>query len=196
MEKLTCAFKAFDEYNSKDPNLFQWNNETVPQELFLAKALYDWVLVLDPQAHDELLLASRCQHIGRWEIPRSSYPDGRDAYLKWRKDLALHHFSVAEYILRDCGYADDKINRVRQILLKMKIKQDPDVQTMENALCLVFLQYQFETFLLTLDDEKMINILFRSLLKMDAAGHAHALKLSFSERATALLTAALERLKR
>lgn len=195
MNKLQCAFEAFDAYNKKDPNLLVWKGSSFPKEFFLADALYRWVLKLDPQASEELLLASRCQHIGRWEIPRDSYPQGRDAYLKWRKDLALHHFSIAEYIMRECTYTDDKISRVRQVLLKLKIKQDPDVQTMENALCLVFLEYQYEEFLETLDEGKMINILYKSLLKMDSHGHAFALELEFSDKASSLIQKAVERIR-
>jgi len=91
MTKLAQAFKEFDNYNQKDPHVFTWGYLSYPQEYFLALKLYEWVLKLDPNADEELLLASRSQHIGRWEIPRETYPDGREAYLKWRKDLALFH---------------------------------------------------------------------------------------------------------
>ncbi|SDF51927.1 protein of unknown function [Mucilaginibacter pineti] len=180
MSQLNKAFEQFDAYNQADPNSISWEGVVYPQEYFLALKLYDWVLKLDPEASEELLLASRSQHIGRWEIPRNSYPEGREPYLQWRKDLALHHAEKASAILAELGYTDAQIARVKQIILKQKIKVDAEVQTMENALCLVFLQFQYEDFLQKHSAEKVINILRKSLLKMDAHGHGFALQLSYS----------------
>ncbi len=195
MTQLQAAFDLFDTYNRNDPRTFEWEGTSYPQEYFFAIKLHERVLMLDTQAGEELLLASRCQHIGRWEMPRESYPDGREAYLKWRKDLALHHAEIASDLMRQVGYADERISRVTEILLKKRIKVDADVQTMENALCLIFLEFQYEDFRKKYadDPEKMINILHRSLLKMDAHGHAFALQLAYSEGGAELVQAALSR---
>lgn len=182
MNKLELAFEKFDEYNKTDPNIFVWNGEAHPQEYFLALALYNWVLKLNPNASKELLLASRCQHIGRWESSRSNYPDGREGYLAWRRDLALYHANQAEEILKSVGYDEEQIALVKRIILKKKIKVDDEVQIMENALCLVFLEFQYEDFYPKHAPEKLINILRKSLLKMDTQGHQFALTLPYSEK--------------
>ncbi|MDP9081046.1 MAG: DUF4202 domain-containing protein [Bacteroidota bacterium] len=195
MTKLQQAFQGFDAYNQKDPHTFTWDGTAYPQEHFLALKLYEWVLKLKPDASEELLLASRSQHIGRWEIPRESYPDGRDAYLKWRKDLALFHAEKASSIMAEAGYDDDQITRVRQIILKQKLKVDADVQTMENALCLVFLEFQYEDFHPKHSPEKVVNILRKSLLKMDNHGHQFALTLNFSEKGLTYINEALNNIK-
>lgn len=187
---LDQALQAFDTYNKADPNLFEWDGAAYPQEYFLAQKLHEWVLTLCPHASEPLILASRSQHIGRWEIPRKSYPDGRIGYLTWRKDLMRHHARKSDEILRQTGYGADIIERVRTIQLKSGIKQDPDVQVMENALCLVFLQYQYENFHKS-NAEKIVNILRKSLLKMDAAGHQAALSLPYSEQGLAYIKDAL-----
>ena len=192
MSKLSAAFGQFDAYNQKDPHAFTWEGKSYPQEYFLAIKLSDWVKQLQPDASEELLLASRSQHIGRWEIPRNTYPDGREAYLKWRKDLALHHAEKATVMMEDAGYTPEQIARVRQILLKQKIKVDPDVQTMENALCLVFLQFQYEDFHPKYEADKVINILKKSLLKMDAHGHQFALTLPYSDQGLHYIQEALK----
>jgi hypothetical protein len=194
MTKLAQAFKEFDTYNQKDPHTFTWDGLAYPQEYFLALKLYEWVLKLKPDASEELLLASRSQHIGRWEIPRESYPDGRDAYLKWRKDLALFHAEIVSSIMKGVGYDDEQIARVRQIILKQKLKVDADVQTIENALCLVFLEFQYEDFYPKHPPEKVVNILRKSLLKMDSHGHQFALELNFSEQGLAYINEALKRI--
>jgi hypothetical protein len=192
MTKLSAAFEQFDAYNQKDPNIFIWENKSHPQEYFLAIELYNWVNKLDPDASEELLLASRSQHIGRWEIPRNTYPEGREAYLKWRKDLALYHAEKAAAIMENVGYDPEQIARARQILLKQKIKVDQDVQTMENALCLVFLQFQYEDFHPKYEADKVINILKKSLLKMDAHGHQFALTLPYSDQGLHYIQEALK----
>lgn len=194
MTKLELAFQQFDAYNQEDPHIFLWGGLSYPQEYFLALKLHESVLKLNPDASEELLLASRSQHIGRWEIPRESYPEGRDAYLKWRKDLALFHAEKASAIMEDVGYNDEQIVRVRQIILKQKLKVDADVQTMENALCLVFLEFQYEDFFPKYSAEKVINILRKSLLKMDSHGHQFALTLNFSPKGLYYINEALNRI--
>jgi len=182
MTKLQSAFEKFDDYNIKDPNLFYWEGESHPREYFLAVRLYDWVRKIEPGASEELLLASRSQHIGRWESPREAYPEGRAAYLKWRADLAQYHAQKSGQLLQEAGYDEETITRVQQIILKKRIKLDSEVQTMENALCLVFLQYQYEEFHPKHPEDKVITILRKSLLKMDAHGHQFALAMSYSEK--------------
>lgn len=198
MNKLEAAFELFDAYNKQDPRTFVWNDVGYSQEYFFAIKLYDWVLQLDPKANEELRLAARSQHIGRWEIPRESYPDGREPYLKWRKDLALHHAAIASTLMMQAGYAEQQIERVKQIVLKQRIKVDPDVQTMENALCLVFLEFQYEEFLKKheQDPEMLVNILRRSLLKMDSHGHSFALKLTYSDVGLHLIKEAIKQINK
>ena len=196
MDKLHIAFEAFDNYNKQDPFVFTWEGVSYPQEYFLALKLHEWVLKLDPNASEELLLASRSQHIGRWESPRETYPMDREGYLKWRRDLAHFHADKATEIMRSSGYNDEVIDRTRQIILKQKIKVDNEVQTMENALCLVFLQFQYEEFLHKHSPEKVVNILRKSLLKMDAHGHQFALGLKFSDLGLQYVNEALQLLKK
>ncbi|WP_432712201.1 DUF4202 domain-containing protein [Pedobacter sp.] len=191
INRQELAFEKFDAYNQKDPNSILWDGISYPREYFLSLKLHEWVVKIDPAAGEALLLASRSQHIGRWEIPRDSYPLGRESYLKWRRDLAHHHAQIAAEILKESGYHEEEIDRVQQIILKKKIKQDSDVQTMENALCLVFLAYQYEAFHPLHDAEKVVNILRKSLLKMDEVGHQFALTLNYSEEGLAHVRSAL-----
>ena len=196
MSSIEHAFQLFDDYNRQDPRTMESEGVFYPQEYFYALKLHDWVLKLNPDASEELLLASRSQHIGRWEIPRESYADGREPYLKWRKDLALHHADVTARLMTEAGFDEDFIERVSQITLKKRIKVDADVQTMENALCLVFLEFQFEDFRKKYTDEpeKIVNILRKSLLKMDAHGHNFALRLPYSDDGLSLISQALQAL--
>lgn len=192
MSRLNLAFDKFDEYNRRDPVTYTHDGEQFPQEYFLAMKLYEWVKKLSAEPSEELLLASRSQHIGRWEIPRSQYPEGRTGYLNWRRDLAKFHADKAAGILKEVGYREDEIERVQELILKKKIKVDPEVQLLENALCLVFLEFQYEDFFPKYEPEKIVNILRKSLLKMDETGHRHALTLNYSEEGFGHIEAALQ----
>jgi hypothetical protein len=155
---------------------------------------YEWVQKLAPKASEELLLAARSQHICRWMIPRSSYPMDRVGYLKWRNELKKFHATKVGEILREVGYADDVIERVQAFNLKKNFPADPESRVLEDALCLVFLQYQFAGLAARTSEEKMINALQKTWKKMTPLGHDHALKLSYGEQEKALIEKALSAL--
>lgn len=192
MTKMEQAFDLFDTYNQQDPSEVIWNGQHYPSEYFYAIKLYEWVKRLDPEASEPLLLASRCQHIGRWEIARKAYPEGRVGYLKWRNDLSKLHAQKATEILQLLGYEKGMIDRVNEIILKKRLKSDTDVQTMENALCLVFLEFQYDDFIKKHSAEKMIGILQKTWAKMSAPGRQAAASLTHSEAGKNLLNKALE----
>jgi len=191
MSKLEEAFALFDEYNRRAPEQVTHKGNSYPSEFFYAIKLHEWVTKLEPEASESLLLASRAQHIGRWEIARSTYPDGRAGYLKWRSDLSRFHASKAAEILETVGYDEETIDRVKQIILKQRIKADSDVQTMENALCLVFLQYQYDDLIEKMSEEKMVTILQKTWAKMSDPGRNVALGLDYSDEGKRLITLAL-----
>jgi len=115
----------------------------------------------------------------------------RPGYLKWRADLKKFHAQRAGQILREVGYDDDTIRRVQDLNLKKNFPGDPDCRVLEDALCLVFLEFQFAELAAKTDDDKMINALRKSWEKMTEAGRAEALKLKYGEREKALIEQAL-----
>ena len=125
------AIELIDEANSADPTVLMVDGQPRPKELVHAEIATEWVRRLRPDADEALLLAARAHHIRRWKVPRSSYPEGRKAYLRWRAGLQKFHAREIEAILRECGYDDGTIARVQQIVQKHGLGRDPDVQ----ALC-------------------------------------------------------------
>jgi hypothetical protein len=191
MSNTQHAFELFDAYNKQDPNQLVWNGETYPAEYFYALQLHSWVRKLEPGASEILLLASRAQHIGRWKTPRDKYPAGKAGYLTWRKDLAKFHSQTAGELMLQAGFGEHEINGVRHIILKENLKFNHEVQVMENALCLVFLEFQYDDFILKHDDEKVIRILKKSWLKMTEPGREAALGLNYSHRGKELIVKAI-----
>jgi hypothetical protein len=185
--QFEAAIRRFDAENARDPNL----ENGQPRELLYAHRLTGWVLQLCPDASEELRLAARCQHIRRWEIPRDSYPMTRAGYLKWRADLKIFHAQKAGEILRETGYDETVIRRVQDLNLKKNFPADPESRVLEDALCLVFLQFQLADLAGKTDEDKTINALRKSWAKMSGAGRAEALKLDFGPREKNLLQRAL-----
>ena len=139
------------------------------------------------------MLAARGHHIRRWTRPRSSYPAGRSGYLRWRRELQLFHAEELGRILREAGYDEPAVARVQQIVRKERLRRDPEVQTLEDGLNLVFLQTQFDELRERLaDDEKLVAIVRRTWRKMSPRGREAALGLELSERGRAIVERALE----
>lgn len=185
------AIQRFDEENSRDPNSEMADGKAEPRELVYARRLSAWVDKLSPQASEVLRLAARCQHICRWTIPRDSYEMTRPGYLKWRSDLKKFHATKAGEILREVGYPAEIITKVQDLNLKKNFPRDSESQVLEDALCLVFLQFQFSELAAKTDDEKMINALRKSWGKMSEAGRAQALLLDYTPKEKELLSKAL-----
>ena len=186
------ALARFDEENGRDPNHVVAHDEVAyPQELLYAMRLTDWVIRLQPDASEPLLLAARCQHICRWTIPRNSYEMTRAGYLRWRTELKQFHARKSEEILREVGYDEETIARVRELNLKKNLGRDPECQILEDALCLVTLQYQLTDLVAKTEPAKMVEILQKTWKKMSPAAHAAALELSYTEPEKQLITEAL-----
>jgi hypothetical protein len=140
-----------------------------------------------PGAREYIQLAARSQHIGRWEIPRSSYPMDKKGYLQWRNILKQHHADIVEKILTECGYDNNLITIVKSLLLKKQLHTNPDTQLLEDVVCLVFVEYYLDDFASKHEDEKVIDILKKTLKKMSARAQKEAGKLVQSARVKKLL---------
>lgn len=68
------------------------------------------------------------------------------------------------------GYDEQTIERVQTLLLKKGLKQDAEVQTLEDVICLVFLKYYLADFAEKHSEEKVADILQKTKRKMSARG--------------------------
>lgn len=176
--RLRRALEAFDAANSEDPVAEPDRlGRRVPRALLYSQRMSDRVQALNAAASEELRLAARCQHLRRWEHPRSSFPEGREGYLAWRRACALAHRDAAAAILEGCDYDDEVIRRVGSLLLKEGLADDPEAQCLEDAACLVFIEFQLCEFGRTLTDSKLDRILRRTWDKMSARSREVALAL-------------------
>src|SRR5439155_1201941 len=111
-ERFEQTIAAIDAANAEDPH---------DKELRHAELATAWVRRLRPEASEALLLAARGHHIRRWAIPRSSYPEGRRGYLRWRRDLQRAHAADLAGILAAEGYDEATVARVQDIVQKKQL---------------------------------------------------------------------------
>ena len=161
---LASAIAAIDAANADDPD---------PVTREHPARMTAWIERLVDAPSDALLLAARAHHLRRWEVPRSTYPDGRAGYLKWRRDLHERHARDVAVILEAEGYDTATIERVQTIIRKRGLGKDPEVQAFEDALCLVFIETQFVDLAERTERSKMVEVTRKTLAKMSDAGLAH-----------------------
>ncbi|MDT0647542.1 DUF4202 domain-containing protein [Zunongwangia sp. F260] len=195
MSKFDEAIERIDKKNSKDPHTEVYEGKTYPKELLYSERMTKQLLEFEPGASEELQIAARAQHICRWQTPRDEYPMTRIGYLNWRNDLKKKHASITGEILEEVGYNQDFIDRVSFLVQKKKIKKDEESQTLEDVICLVFLEYYLADFEAKLKDDskddKMVDIIKKTWAKMSTKGHEEALKLALPDETAALVTRAL-----
>ena len=190
-KQFQAAIAAFDALNEQDPNKETVLGELVPKEVLYAQRMSKSLLAFLPTASETLQLAARCQHLCRWEIPRSDYPTGRKGYHLWRTKLKELHAEKAGVVLEKVGYDQELINRVQFLVLKKQLKKDEETQALEDVICLVFLEFYFEPFAAKHTEEKVIDILRKTWRKMSKEGQAAALKLPLSADAITIVKKAL-----
>ena len=182
--RFQSALDRFDALNAADPH---------GKELTYARRMTQWLEKLEPAASEPLRLAARAQHVMRWKIPRDSFPKDRAGYLKWRTTLYDFHADRAAEVLREVGYDDATIARVRSLIRKENLKSDPEAQLLEDVIALVFLENYFAEFARDRDEEKLIRILQKTWGKMSSHGHAAAMTLELGEREKELVDKAIRR---
>ena len=190
-DRFQKAVERFDAANREDPNREVADGVEQPKELLYARRMTACLDRFCPDAPEVVRLAARCQHIRRWTIPRTDYPEGRNGYRRWRTDLARFHASTAAAILREVGYDDATVARVESLLRKERLKTDPHVQLLEDVICLVFLEHYLSDFVPKHDEEKLLGVLRKTWPKMSDRGRQAALELNLSAELRALIERAL-----
>lgn len=189
--RFETAIALIDKKNSEDINTYQVSGIEYPKELLYSQRMTRKLLQFEPNASKALQIAARAQHICRWKIARNEYPMDRVGYLKWRETLKKMHAKLTAEILEQVGFDKQFTDRVSFLINKKLIKKNEETQILEDTICLVFLDYYFDEFAAKHNDEKIIDILKKTWIKMSDKGHEAALKLPFSEKSLALVKQAI-----
>ncbi len=191
MPRFDTAIAAIDAAHAQDPNRILKGGEQQPAELVYARRMTQMLMAVYPDASEALRLAARCQHIKRWELARSDYPQGRAGYLQWRTEEKRRHAVLASELLRQAGYDEAMAARVGQLVRKERLKQDEDAQRLEDVACLVFLEDHLADFAPKHSEAKVVEVIAKTWPKMSALGQQAALKLDLPEASRRLVGKAL-----
>jgi hypothetical protein len=173
-----AAIAAFDKANSEDPNKEVFEGKQYPKELLYAQRMTEMQERYAPEASEAVKLACRAQHIQRWKSPRSDFPMDRTGYLQWRTGLYKFHAETAGRLMKEVGYDDEMIERVKTIVGKKALKVNPETQLMEDVVDLVFIEHYMLHFAQQKPDyteEKWIPIIKKTWDKMSERAHEFAL---------------------
>ncbi|MBI5087730.1 MAG: DUF4202 domain-containing protein [Actinobacteria bacterium] len=186
-----AAATAIDAANAADPNTVVVRGDVLPLALAHGRLAAEWVERLHPGAPETWLLAARAHHLRRWELPRSSYPEGRSGYLRWRRDQkARHAHDVAELVVA-AGYTEAEIDEVQALIRREHLATDPGAQAVEDAACLVFIETQLADVAGRMDHDKMIEVIRKTARKLSPAGAAAIAEIPLGDTERALLAEAL-----
>ena len=190
-QRFRRAIEEFDRANADDPNFERVSGTLQAKELVYSQRMTATLDEFEPTAPEVVRLAARCQHIRRWTVPRSTYPEGRDGYRRWRSDLAQFHAETAADILTGVGYDADTVQRVQVLLRKERLKVDAEVQLLEDVACLVFLTYYLPAFVEQHEELKVIEVLRKTWRKMSTRGQSVALELDLPDDLRSLVGSAI-----
>lgn len=194
--KLAATLAAIDSANATDPRRVVEGGSERPFEVVYAERMSARLDAMYPEASELLRISARAQHLRRWDIPRSQYPEGRAGYNDWRRTCREHHAKLAGEIMSANGYGRDEIDRVGLLVRKEQLKKDRESQALENVVGVVFVEHYLASFLQKhagYDDAKLIDIIGKTLRKMSPKGHQAALALDLPARHRELIEAAVAR---
>ena len=196
--RYQAAIAAFDKANAEDPNTEMADGKKYPKELLYAQRMSEMQERFAPGASEAVKLAVRAQHIQRWKIPRGDYSMDKPGYMLWRTTLYKFHAATAGNLMREAGYSDDMIARVKNIVSKKGLKTDPETQMMEDVVDLVFLEHYMAGFAAQhpeYDEAKWIQIIRKTWQKMSPRAHEFALanKIKLPEALVPLILKAVQK---
>lgn len=186
------AMALFDAANGEDPN----QQDGQPKELLYSQRMSDMLARFAPDASEAAQLAVRAQHIRRWTVPRNTYPMTKEGYHAWRTGLYKFHADTAGELMRQAGYDEEMIERVKKAVGKRGIKVNAESQLLEDIANLVFIEHYMLDFAQSkpeYDEAKWIDIIRRTWSKMskDAQAFALAGKIKLPEPLIPLITKAI-----
>jgi len=191
-DRFQRAIALFDAANAEDPN----QDQGQPKELLYARRMTEMLDRFAPAAPEAVQLAVRAQHIQRWKVPRSGYPMTKEGYYAWRTGLYKFHAETAGELMKQAGYDEAMIERVKAAVGKRGIKVNPETQMLEDVTDLVFIEHYMLGFAgqhADYSEEKWLEIIRKTWKKMSDSAHAFALsgKLKLPEPLVPLITKAV-----
>ena len=187
-----AACAAIDAANGADPTVVVVRGISTPLALAHGQLATEWISIMHgPHPANEWLLAARAHHLRRWEVTRSTYPQGKAGYLNWRKDQKARHAHDVAELLTAAGYQSDFVASVQALIQRQQLRSDAGQQAVEDAACLVFIETQLASFADQHERGKVIDIIQKTARKLSPLGASMIDRIVLAPSAAALLAEAL-----
>lgn len=191
MDAYTKARELIDAAHGADPKRAADGRAA---ELVYAERMEAWAVRASENPTPLLRLAARCQHLERWSVPRTTYPDGKVGYLTWRKSLYTKQAERARELLLQAGVPATEASDVATWVSKTAMKTNPGTQALEDAACLVFLENEIQDFAAQHAEyprEKFVDIIRKTWKKISPRGQALAKTIALPPGIGELVTEAI-----
>ncbi|MCE8016917.1 DUF4202 domain-containing protein [Halomonas sp. MCCC 1A17488] len=185
------AIAELDALHAEDPRRVEVEGQSLPLELWHAGRMSAWLAQVVEAPSELVQLAVRSQHLQRWEVPRSEYPEGRVGYLTWRRDQGKRAGETTARVMEASGYSAQDAAEVSRMIRKQGLGRDPGTQAVEDCACLVFLENYFADFSKQVEHEHLVRIVQMTWKKMSPRARELALALPMSAEARAVVEEAL-----
>jgi hypothetical protein len=193
--KLSNVLRAIDLINIEDPNTIEVDGQLTAKELVYGQQMTDCLTQYWPEANELLQIAVRAQHIKRWQLKRTEYPEGKAGYYSWRIAQGKFHAQLTSQLMLESGYSNEQAQACASIIRKENLKTSEDTQALEDVACLVFLMHYFNDFAAKYTEQdneaKIIRIVQLTWKKMSDKAHDIALSLTLPEHLGIIVTKAL-----
>ena len=163
---IATVYRAIDDVNANDPNTLDWQDEAVPRSLLQGQRATIWLPRVADAPSVALSIAARAHHLARWKIERSSYPEGRAGYLRWRKASKTASAELLAETLAPFDLAPELVRRATDLVQRIGLGTDPEAQAIEDVACLVFLETDYVALLQRLGATSTAEAVRKTLKKM------------------------------
>ncbi|MGQ4880515.1 DUF4202 domain-containing protein [Billgrantia sp. LNSP4103-1] len=182
---------ALDALHAEDPRQVEVEGQSHPLELWHAGRMSAWLERVVDKPSELVQIAVRSQHLQRWLVPRSEYPEGRVGYLTWRRDQGKRAGETTARVMEAQGYSAEEAAEVARMIRKQGLGRDPGTQAVEDCACLVFLENYFADFSRQVEHDHLVRIVQMTWKKMSPRARELALELPMSDEARAVVEEAL-----
>jgi hypothetical protein len=169
-ELYEIALTEIEKAHSQDPSKEDMNGSLFPSELLYSKRMLSMLAMVSPDNSNTLKLAVQCQHLKRWNIPRANHPFTRRGYHHWRREVMEYQLEQTRLLLTDAQINNEDISWILNALKNQGDKSIPESQIIMDTACLVFLKWYMEPFARKHENEKVSDILKKTMRKMSETG--------------------------
>lgn len=125
-ELYEIALTEIEKAHSLDPSSEDENGSLFPSEWLYGKRMLSVLAMVSPDSSNALKLAVQCQHLKRWNIPRTNHPFTRRGYHQWRREVMEYQLEQTRLILTGAQINNEDTSWILNALKNQGDKSIPE----------------------------------------------------------------------